>query len=61
MLFQTFGPLLLKYFTYDELKDMKNKVILSHFEEKENQVEDIIAAEELDKWAQEQVKESSSS
>ena len=41
---------------------MRSKVIDKHFEEKNEEVEDIIAAEELEKWAiEQQVKELSSS
>ena len=61
-LLQTFGPLLQKYFTYEELKELRSKVIDKHFEKKDDQVEDILAAEELEKWAlEQQIKESSTS
>ncbi len=62
---QTFLPLLQKYFTYEELKEMRCKVIDKHFEEQRahaHRVEDILQAEELEKWAlEQQVKETSSS
>ena len=61
-LLQTFGPLLQKYFTYEELKELRSKVIDKHFEKKDDQVEDILAAEELEKGAlEQQIKESSTS
>ncbi len=61
ILFQIFGPLLLKYFTYEELRDLKKKVVERHLEQKEKQIAAEVAAEELGKWALDQVTRETSS